>query len=140
MSTHEDFSRHAEARGSSDRAFGFVIAAFFALVALAPLRAHRPIRFWALALVVIFLSAACVRPAWLRPLNRAWTQLGLLLGKITAPIVTGLLFFLVVTPVALLLRMLGKDPLRRSFDAQAATYWTERKPAGPSPESMVNQF
>lgn len=140
MSTHEDFSRHAEARGSSDRAFGLVIAAFLTLVALAPLRTHRPVRWWVLGVAALLLTAALVRPLWLHPLNRAWTKLGVLMGRIVTPIVTGLLFFLIVTPVALLLRLLGKDPLRRAADPDAASYWIERRPAGPPPESMVNQF
>jgi len=140
MSTHEDFSRHAEARGSSDRAFGLVIGVFLILVALAPLRTHHSIRWWALAPAVLILAAAAVRPAWLHPLNRAWTGLGLLLGRVVTPIVTGVLFFLVVTPVAFLLRLFGKDPLRLARDAQAPTYWIERKPPGPPAESMVNQF
>ena len=140
MSTHEDFSRHAEARGSSDRAFGVVIGVFLILVALAPLRTHRSIRWWALAPAVLILAVAAVRPAWLHPLNRVWTGLGLLLGRIVTPIVTGLLFYLVVTPVAFLLRLLGKDPLRLARDAQAPTYWIERKPPGPPAEGMANQF
>jgi|SRR5579872_720842 len=140
MSTHEDFSRHAEARGSSDRAFGVVIGVFLILVALAPLRTHHSIRWWALATAVLILAAAAVRPAWLHPLNRVWTGLGLLLGRIVTPIVTGLLFYLVVTPVAFLLHLLGKDPLRLARDAQASTYWIERKPPGPPAEGMANQF
>ena len=140
MSTHEDFSRHAEARGSSDRAFGIVIAAFLTLVALAPLRRHQPVRWWALAPAVIILAVACVRPAWLHSFNRLWTKLGLLLGRVVTPVVTGLLFYLIVTPVGFLVRLLGKDPLRLARDAQAATYWIERKPPGPPAESMANQF
>lgn len=140
MSTHEDFSRHAEAPGSSDRAFGIVIGVFLALVALAPLRAHHPIRWWALALALLVLAVAGVRPGWLHLFNRLWTKLGLLLSRVATPIVMGLLFFLVVTPVAFLLRWLGKDPLQRAPDAQAATYWIERAPPGPPAESMLNQF
>lgn len=140
MSTHEDFSRHAEARGSSDRGFGIVIGAFLALVALAPLRTHHAIRWWALALAVLVLAVAGACPVWLQPFNRVWTKLGLLLSRVVTPTLMGLLFFLVVTPVAFLLRLLGKDPLRLAPDAQAATYWIERKPPGPPAESMVNQF
>ncbi|HLG99453.1 MAG TPA: SxtJ family membrane protein [Bryobacteraceae bacterium] len=140
MSTHEDFSRHAEVRGSSDRAFGFVIAAFFLLVALAPLRYHAPARWWALALAVALLATASLRPSLLHQPNQLWTKLGLLLGRVMTPVVTALLFFLIVTPVALLLRALGKDPLRRVPDAGAKSYWIERQPAGPPPDSMVNQF
>jgi hypothetical protein len=140
MSTHEDLSRRQEGKGSSDRAFGVVFTIFFALVGLAPLRAHHPIRWWALAVAVLVLAVALVRPGLLQPFNRLWTKLGLLLGRIMSPIVTGLLFFVVVTPTGLLLRLFGKDPLRMASDAKARTYWIERQPPGPPPESMANQF
>jgi len=140
MSTHEDFSRHAEARGSSDRAFGIVIGAFLALVALAPLRTHHAIRWWALAPALLVLAVAGVVPGWLHLFNQLWTKLGLLLSRVVTPVAMGLLFFLVVTPVAFLLRLLGKDPLRLAPDAKADTYWIERAPPGPPADSMVNQF
>ncbi|MBZ5609643.1 MAG: hypothetical protein LAP38_15385 [Acidobacteriia bacterium] len=140
MSAHEDFSRQAEAKGSSDRTFGVVFAVFFALLGLAPLRTHHSIRWWALAVSLVFLALAVLRPAWLHPFNRLWTQLGLLLGRVVSPIVMGLLFFLVVTPVGFLLRLLGKDPLRLAPDPGASTYWIERRPPGPPPETMANQF
>jgi Saxitoxin biosynthesis operon protein SxtJ len=140
MSTHEDFSRHAEAKGSSDRAFGFVFAIFFSLVGLAPLRTHHSVRWWALTLALLFLAVALLRPVWLNPFNRLWTKLGLLLGRVVSPIVMGLLFFLVVTPTAFLFRLLGKDPLRLAPEPDASTYWIERRPPGPPPETMANQF
>jgi hypothetical protein len=140
MSTHEDFKRHAEAKGSSDRAFGIVFAIFFSLVALAPLRTHHPIRWWALGAGAVVLAATLIRPGWLHPFNYVWTKLGLLLGRIVSPVVMGLMFFLVVTPTAFLFRLFGKDPLRLAKDAGARTYWIERRPPGPAPESMANQF
>jgi hypothetical protein len=140
MSTHEDFKRHAEAKGSSDRAFGIVFAIFFSLVALAPLRMHHPIRWWALGAGAVVLAATLIRPRWLHPFNYVWTKLGLLLGRIVSPVVMGLMFFLVVTPTAFLFRLFGKDPLRLAKDAGARTYWIERRPPGPAPESMANQF
>ncbi len=140
MSTHEDFSRQAKVKGSSDRTFGLVFAVFFALVGLAPVRSHRPLRWWALAAALLFLAVAIARPAWLRPLNRLWIKLGELLGRIVSPIVMGLLFFVVIAPVGALLRLLGKDPLRLAREPDANTYWIERRPPGPPPETMANQF
>ena len=136
---HEDFRRKQEGQGGSDRGFGIVFAIFFALVGLLPLRAHRPVRWWALALAGIFLLVALLQPVWLRPLNRRWTKLGLLLGRLVSPLVTGLLFFLVVTPIGLLFRLLKKDPLRLA-SSREASYWIERQPPGPAPETMRNQF
>ncbi len=140
MSTHEDFRRQAKVKGSSDRTFGLVFAVFFALVGLAPVRSHRPLRWWALAAALLFLAVAIARPAWLRPLNRLWIKLGELLGRIVSPIVMGLLFFVVIAPVGALLRLMGKDPLRLAREPDANTYWIERRPPGPPPETMANQF
>jgi hypothetical protein len=139
-SLHEDFRRKQEGQGGSDRSFGIVFAIFFSAVALLPLRAHHPVRWWALALAALTLGVALAQPALLHPLNRIWTQLGLLLGRVVSPIVTALLFFLVVTPIGLLFRLLKKDPLRLAWSAGTSSYWLERQPPGPSPESMRNQF
>jgi len=139
-SLHEDFARRDEGRGSSDRSFGLVFAVFLSAIGLLPLRQHQPPRVWALAAGAAFLAVAVLRPAWLAPLNRVWTKLGLLLGRIVAPVVGALLFYLVVTPTALLLRFVGKDPLRLALDNAAPSYWIERQPPGPAPQSMGNQF
>jgi cell division protein FtsW (lipid II flippase) len=140
MAAHEDLSRKHAARGPSDRSFGFVFSAFFFLVAIAPLRKHHPVRWWALGIAVAFLAVSVLVPGLLKHLNRQWMRLGHLLGRITTPVVTGLLFYLVFTPAAYLTRWLGKDPLRLRFDAQADSYWQERRPPGPPPQDMANQF
>lgn len=140
MNTHEELNRKHAVRGSSDRSFGIVFAVFFALVGLSPLWKHRPVRPWALALSGLFLIISTLRPAWLHPLNQIWIQLGLLLGRVVNPIVMGLLFFIVVAPIAIILRLLGKDPLRLSLDATLQSYWIDRQPPGPAPETMSNQF
>jgi hypothetical protein len=139
-SLHEDLDRKQEGHGSSDRSFGIVISIFFALVALSPLRSHHPVRLWALALGGLFLAVALLQPVRLHPLNRIWTKLGLLMGRVVSPVITALLFYLVVTPTGLLFRLLGKDPLRLASDAGVGSYWIERRPPGPPPETMSNQF
>ena len=139
--THEDFSsRHDDIKPSSNKSFGLVIAAFFAIVALWPLLHAERVRWWALGVAAAFAIAALLWPAALAPLNTLWTRLGLLLYKVVSPVVLGLLFFVTVTPIALIMRVLGKDPLRLRRDPNAASYWLERTPPGPSPESMKNQF
>ena len=98
---HEDFTREEKVEGSSDRSFGLVMAAFFAIVALLPLR-HAPlssIRWWALAVAAAFPVLALLWTTPLRPLNRLWTKLGLLLSKIVSPIVLMVLFYVTVTPI-----------------------------------------
>ncbi len=140
MSTHEDFTRKEEIRGPSDRSFGYVFAAVFALAGLWPLLSGRPLRSWALAAGAIIGIVTLSYPALLHPANRLWMKLGLLLGKITNPIITALLFYLVFTPMGFLMRRFGKDPLRLAYDRDAASYWIERQPPGPRPDSMGQQF
>jgi Saxitoxin biosynthesis operon protein SxtJ len=139
-SLHEDFQRKQEGEGGSDRGFGIVFTIFFSLVGLLPLRAHRPVRGWALAVAALFLVVALLQPAWLGPLNQLWTKLGVLLGRVVSPVITGLLFFLVVTPIGLVFRLSKKDPLRLASNAKMSTYWIARQPPGPAPETMRSQF
>ena len=137
---HENLIREEAVAGSSDRSFGLVFAAVFLVIGLWPLlRAEGP-RGWALVLAAVFLAAALLKPDVLAPLNRLWLKFGLLLHRITNPIVMGVIFFLAVTPTAIVLKMAGKDPLRRKIDKQAPSYWIERTPPGPEPETMKNQF
>jgi Saxitoxin biosynthesis operon protein SxtJ len=126
--------------GPSERTFGVVMATFFALLGLFPLIHHRSIRGWALGLSGLFLVTAVAFPSILKPLNLIWAKLGLLLSRISNPVVTGLMFYLFFTPAALVLKAMGKDPLRMKFDANAKTYWIMRVPPGPEPESMRRQF
>ena len=95
----------------------------------------------ALALSAVFVVAALFSPAVLRPLNRVWAALAKALSRITTPVICALLFYCVVTPVALLLRMRGKDSLRLRKDSTARTYWIEREtPGAPFADSMRLQF
>ena len=140
LTAHEDFSRLEEQQGSSDRSFGFVFALFFLALALWP-AVHRGVpRWWALAVSVVFLLLALARPSVLSPLNRMWTRLARALNKIVNPVVTAALFYLVFTPVGVLMRLTGADPLRLRFDKGAKTYWIEKQPPGPPPETMARQF
>ncbi|HWR52057.1 MAG TPA: SxtJ family membrane protein [Bryobacteraceae bacterium] len=140
MSTHEDFTRKEEHKGPSDRSFGWVFVAFFALVGLWPMIWGRPMRPWALGLSAAIALITILRPGILHPFNRVWMAFGLLLARVTNPIVMALLFYLVFTPMALLLRLAGKDLLRLRREPQAASYWIERTPPGPKPETMAQQF
>jgi len=138
--THEDFSRQEEVKPSSDRSFGLVVASFFFIVGFWPLLRAQPIRWWALGVAAVFALLALLWTAALAPLNRLWVNLGALLYKVVSPVVMALLFYVTVTPIALLMRLLGKDPLRLRRDPDAASYWIDRTPPGPSPDSMKNQF
>jgi hypothetical protein len=137
---HEDLSRDDPVAPSSNRAFGGVFTLVFGLVGLWPLVHGRPVRIWALAVALAFLAVTWARPALLGPLNRVWTRFGLLLHAVVSPLVLGVVFYGVVAPMGLVMRLLGKDPLRRRFEPGAASYWIERRPPGPAPDTMRQQF
>ena len=138
--SHEIQARNEATKSSSDRAFGCVFAAFFALIAVLSLASggsHWP---WWLALAVLFALIVLVRPAMLAPLNRLWTRVGIFLGAIISPIVLAIVFFLFISPIGWLMRLTGKDPLRLRFEPDADSYWIRREPPGPAPDSLNNQF
>lgn len=137
-STHEDLSRTQAAENSSDRAFGFVFSVVFGIVSLWPLLDGDDIRYWAAAMSVCFLVIAVVMPKILAPLNRVWMLVGLVLHKVTNPVVMGLLFFFVLTPTGFLMRLSGKDPMNLKFDSDAESYWILRD--HKESDSMSNQF
>jgi Saxitoxin biosynthesis operon protein SxtJ len=130
----------APPQGGSDRAFGLVFAAFFALVGAYPLVKGAPVRAWALILAVVLILAAIARPHLLSRANRLWNAFGRLLGRIVSPVALLLAYALAVVPTGLLLRAFGKDPLRLRPDREAKTYWLERTPPGRADERMTRQF
>ena len=138
----DEHSEHApkDDRINSNRNFGLVFAAFFSILAFLPLTHGFPIRNWALAVSIVFAVMAFATPSLLAPLNRTWLRFGLLLHCIVSPIALGILFYGVATATGLLMRILGKDPLRLRMDKEAASYWIDRNPPGPAPESFRNQF
>ncbi len=138
--THERLSVAHDIQGSSDRSFGIVMAVVFTVIGVWPLLSEGPPRWWALIAAALFGGLALLRPALLAPLNRLWFRFGLLLNKITSPLVMGLLFYGLITPYAYILRWSGKDLLRLRLDPSADNYWIERKPPGPAPETIKRQF
>ena len=124
----------------SNRSFGIFFAVVFLLVSSWPLFYGGAARVWALIVALAFIVTAIFVPTWLSPLNKIWFRFGLLLHGIVNPIVMGFIFFLTVTPIALILKLKGKTPLPLRFDTSASSYWIERDPPGPAPDSMKNQF
>jgi predicted membrane metal-binding protein len=137
---HESYERRDDLQGFSNRSFGIVFAAFFAIVGLLPLVLGGTVRIWALAIAIAFAVAGLLFPSLLAPLARLWARIGAFLHRVVSPIVLGVMFFLVVTPTGLLMRGFGKDPLRLKFDRTAESYWIPREPPGPAPDSLKNQF
>ena len=117
-----------------------MIGGALAVIGAVPLFGGADVRWW---LLIVGLGVAAIglfRPSLLAPLNRLWTRFSILLSRVTNPIVMGLMYFVVLTPTGLLMRLFGKDLLQRRFDPEATTYWIERDPPGPAPESMEDQF
>lgn len=137
-------AKNSEAfQGSSDRTFGFVVGT--ALFLLADYHYFKGLQISVLVLIafacaVILWVFAIFRPGSLHGLNRTWMKLGLVLNKLTNPLIMGLLFFLVITPVGLIMRAFGKDILNLKIKSKESTYWIQRVPTGPSRDTMTNQF
>ena len=140
MSLNEPAISYRRVGRSSDRNFGVVIAAFFALIAITPLLHGGSVRFWAIGLSAAFLTCALLVPRLLSPLNVAWHRLGLAMHAVVNPIVMGLIFYGAVVPTGFVLRLRGKDLLRLKWDANTKSYWIPRSPPGPAPGSMSKQF
>ena len=140
MSAHENLKREEAVKLPSNRSFGLVFTVVFLIVGLAPLIKRGEVRWWAVVLGSLFLILGLLNSSVLTPLSRVWMKFGLLLHHIVSPVILGILFFLVVSPMAWALRILGKDPMRRALDKNAASYWIIRDPPGPPRQSMQNQF
>ena len=137
---HEQNRLRDPLKTSSNRSFGLVFTVVFVLLGLAPLFFGDTIRLWALALAAVFLVLSLAHPQILAPLNLFWTKFGLLLHRIISPVIMALLFFGVVTPIGLLMRLFGKRPLSLEFEPKIISYWIEREPPGPDPQTMKQQF
>ena len=121
---------------SSNRSFGIVFFIVFLLIALYPLSYSGEIRVWSAIISIIFLVLGLFNSKILTPLNKLWFKFGIFLGKIISPIIMGIIFFLVVTPIGLLMRLLGKDLINLKYNNNKS-YWIEKK--GPK-SKMKNQF
>ena len=137
---HENFVRYDYIKVGSERVFGIVFAVFFAVVAAWPLLDGMSPRCWALVLALVFIGTSFFLPVVLRPLNIVWFKFGMLLYKVVNPLTMGMLFYFTVVPMGLVMRAMGKDPLNPKPDPALASYWIERTPHGPEPQSMKNQF
>ena len=115
--------------------FGILFFIFFLIIGLYPLKSSGVIRVWSVLLSLIFLIITIVRPNLFTFLNKLWIKFGILLGKIISPLVMGLVFFIVVTPVGMLVRILKKDIV--GLKRGASSYWINRE---DKVQSMRKQF
>ena len=120
----------------SNKSFGIVFFVVFLIIALYPLLNSKDIRIWSLVISGIFLFLGLINSRLLAPLNKLWFKLGILLGKIVSPIIMGIIFFLVVTPIGFIMKFLGKDLINLKYNNNKS-YWIEK--TGPK-SKMKNQF
>ena len=117
----------------SDRKFGWTFAILFLLFGAF----YHP---WMMAVGAALALVTMTRAHWLAPLNRAWMKLGELMGRVVSPVVLGVIFFAVFTPVGLLMRAFGRDAMCRRFEPARPSYWVKRDPPGPADDSYRNMF
>ena len=136
---HEDLRREHVSRSSSPRSFGILFAVVFLVIGLTPLRVHGAVRWWAIAVAAVFAVITLAAPAMLSKPHQLWMAFSALLAKITNPIFTSALFYLIVFPFGAVLRMAGVDLLARRPKAGTKSYWIDSTVSGER-GSMARQF
>jgi hypothetical protein len=124
----------------SNRSFGWTFSGIFLAVGIYGLWREGAVLSWLLAAAVVMAAVTVAREDWLTPLNRGWMRLGELMGRVVNPVVLGLIFFGLFTPVGMVMRMWGRDAMARRFQPDLKTYWLERDPPGPADDSYRNMF
>lgn len=124
----------------SNRAFGWMFTIVFALIGLHSLSGGGAMVAWMFGFAGLSAAVTVTRPQWLAPLNRAWMTFGALLHRVVSPVVLGVIFYGVFTPFGFVMRMTGRDIMRRRLKPAAPTYWVERDPPGPAADSFRDQF
>lgn len=138
---HEHTQKHQpQVERTSDRNFGFVFAAFFAILALYPLIRGQAVHMGFLAASGVLAIIAVVFPKVLAPTNWLWMKFGGIMHRIMSPVILAVLFYLLIFPTALIKRLFGGASLDLRFDRDATSYWIKRDPPGPSADSFNNQF
>ena len=122
---------------NSNRSFGIVFFFVFLIISLWPLLNENPLRVWSIIVAIIFLILGLINSNFLSPLNRLWFKFGKLLGTVVAPIVMGIIFFLVITPTGFIMKILGKDLLSKKYNSNMKSYWINRE---KSQSTMKQQF
>ena len=128
--------KNSKIKIGSNKSFGIVFFTVFLIIAIWPLLNGYEIRYWSLIISIIFLFLGILNSKILTPLNKIWFKIGILLGNVISPIVMSIIFFLVVTPTSLIMKLFGKDILGIKKN-RSKSYWIEK--SGPK-SKMKNQF
>ena len=140
MSTHEDISRRERIEPPSDRSFAIVWTIFFLIVGLWLLWKGLNSYLWVLGIAGLLALSAWLWPTLLHVPNRLWFAFSMLLARVVTPIMAGVMFFGLFTPLAAIMRVVGRDPLQLRWDSDAESYWISRTQTDSPPETMTNQF
>ena len=122
---------------NSNRNFGIVFFFVFLIISLWPLTNENSLRVWSIFVAIIFLILGLMNSNLLTPLNILWFKLGMLLGSIVAPIVMGIVFFVIITPIGFIMKIIGKDLLNNKYDSKNKSYWINRN---KTKSTMKQQF
>jgi hypothetical protein len=125
---------------ASNRSFGLLLCAILLMVTLTGYLTRGQISLWWGALTAIFLTASLLTPRVLAPVKRLWLKLGAVIYVVVGPIALGLIYIIVMVPVGILIRLLGKDPLSLKHDPSTPSYWITRDIGSPAPKSLRDQF
>ena len=112
---------------SSNRSFGLLFSVVFLVIAFWPLTKKSEINLYLISIALIFLVLGLLNSKILSPLNKAWIKLGEILGRIVAPVVMAIVYFIILTPISLLVRLFGKDLIGMKFSNDIKSYWVKRK-------------
>jgi len=123
-------------KNENNKSFGILFFIVFFLIAIWPILSNETIRIWALVISVVFFILGIINSKILTPLKKGWIKLGEILGRIVAPIVMGFIYFIIITPIGIFMRLIGKDLLNTKFNKNKS-YWIKR---AKNVETMKRQF
>tara|TARA_B100000941_G_C28345944_1_gene469233 strand:- start:203 stop:595 length:393 start_codon:yes stop_codon:yes gene_type:complete len=129
--------KHKEIKTGSNKSFGIFFFVIFIIIALWPLLKNENIRIWSIIISIIFLTLGLLNSKILTPFNKLWMRLGILLSSFVSPIVMGVIYFGVITPIGLIMKLFGKDVLNLKLDKNKPTYWLKKDEIK---SKMKNQF
>jgi hypothetical protein len=126
--------------GPSNRSFGWTFTVVFLVIGVHSLWRGHELWPWMFGAAGLTAAVTLARPQWLAPLNHGWMQFGELLHGVVSPVVLGIIFYGLFTPVGIVMRIARRDIMKRRFEPDAATYWVDRDPPGPASDSFRDQF
>ena len=140
MVKQKHLKKTEDAKRSSDKSFGIVFSIVFFIIGVWPLFNREEPRFWAFITGLSLFIIAFIKPNLLTKLNLVWFKFGELLHKIMNPLILALIFFIIIMPIGLIMQLCSKRPIPLKFDKAKKTYWIDKTPSGPEPDTMKRQF